>query len=258
MRKALIMVVSLLVLTGLAWPAAAPAEEMITDTTSHNIDVGVRFSGELIHFFGTVPDPEAEVVVKLYSRETPMFKLMRKGKVVLFWMGVKQFEIHDVPHIFKIHSSKPIKDILTPEAIVQHGLSYDALKGHMELKLVKGDASPDDLDIMFDGLIGLKEKENLFRIDENRIRITQGRLFEHYFTFPDKAKEGEYVVESFAVKNGQVVGQSTDVIKVTKVGLTAWLYRMAMHHGVFYGIMAVVIALAAGLLVGSVFKGGGH
>ncbi|MEW5724677.1 MAG: TIGR02186 family protein, partial [Thermodesulfobacteriota bacterium] len=75
----------------------ATAEEMITETTKHNIQVGVRFSGEMIYFFGTVADPEAEVVVKLYSQDSPPLKLMRKGRMVLFWMGLKQFEVENLP-----------------------------------------------------------------------------------------------------------------------------------------------------------------
>ncbi|MEW5725200.1 MAG: TIGR02186 family protein, partial [Thermodesulfobacteriota bacterium] len=169
-----------------------------------------------------------------------------------------QFEVENLPHIFKVHSSKPLAQMLRPELIRKYGLSYEALEERMELKLLKGEPEPDDREVMFDGFIRLKEKENLYKIAENRIQITKGRLFDHYFTFPDKAKEGDYVIESFTVKNGEVIGSSTDIVKVRKVGLTAWLYRLSQTQGVLYGIMAVVIALAAGLLVGIIFKGGGH
>jgi uncharacterized protein (TIGR02186 family) len=231
---------------------------MITAETKQSIEIGTRFAGERIYFFGTVPDPGADVVVKLASSQDQPSKLMRKGKVVLFWMGVKQFEVQNMPHIYKIHSSRPLSDFVTPELSKRYKIGYEVLKDAMEIKLLKGQPSADDKEVMFKGFLKMKEDENLYRVAENRIRITKGRLFEHYFTFPDKAKEGDYLVESYAIKEGKVIGTSTDVIEIRKVGFTAWLYRTAQNNGILYGVMAVCIALGAGLLVGSIFKGGGH
>jgi uncharacterized protein (TIGR02186 family) len=258
-KKSIITALGALVLLLAAWPAPAGSQgDMVTDRSKKAIEVDVRFHGERIYFFGTVPDPEAELVVKLVPKKPEPIKLMRKGRVVLFWMGVKQFEVHNMPYLYKIHSSKPLKEIITPELARQYRLDYRALKDDMKLELLKGEPSDDDRDLMFDGFIQLKEEQNLYRVAENRIRVTKGRLFEHYFTFPDKAKAGEYLVESYAIKDGKVIDHSSDVVQVRKVGLTAWLYEMAQEQGVLYGLMAVGIALVTGLLVGMVFKGGGH
>lgn len=258
MAKKLVFLVAVCLLSICLSPASMAGEPMVTDFSKQKIEVDVRFHGERIYFFGTIPDPQAQVVVKLTPRNASPIKLMRKGKVVLFWMGVKQFELENLPFLYKIHSSGPLKGVLSPELAEKYGLSYTALKKNMGMKLLKGKASADDKDVMFDGFIKIKEKQNLYGVSENRIRIRKGRLFEHYFTFPDKAKEGEYLVESYAVKDGKVIDVSRDVVKVQKVGLTAMLCRTAQHNGVIYGIMAVVIALGAGLLVGVFFKGGGH
>ena len=243
-----------------AWlsPALAAGTEMVTDYSQDNIKVDVRFHGERIYFFGTVPDPKADVVVKLVPVHSNPIKLTRKGKVVLFWMGVKQYEIQRLPYLFKVHSSRPLKDILNPEETAKHRLDYRTLKDDMELKLVKGEEAPDDREVMFNGFVDLKEELNLYRVAENRIRIRKGRLFEHYFSFPDKAKEGTYLVETYAVKDGRVIATSSDKITVEKVGIAAWLYRTSQENGLLYGIIAVIVALAAGLLTGMVFKGGGH
>ncbi len=256
-RKWLIGLVGGCLLAG-TMGAALAAETMVTDFSQQKISVDVRFHGERIFFFGTVPDPKAEVVVKLIPRKPSPLKLMRKGKVVIFWMGVKQFEVKKLPFLYKIHSSRPLKEILGKEVARKYRLGYQTLKDDMELKLLSGTSSPDDREVMFKGFVQIKEKQNLYRIAENRIRIRKGRLFEHYFTFPDKAKEGEYLVVSYAIKDGKVIASSRDVVKVEKVGITAWLYRTAQENGVMYGIMAVLLALGAGLLVGVFFKGGGH
>lgn len=233
-------------------------ETMVTEATKDSIQIGVRFSGERIYFFGTLPDPQADLVVKLISKEAHPLKVSIKGKVLLFWMSVKQYEIIGMPQIYKIHTSGPLEKILTPELERQLKIGFGPLEDMMEIKLLRGEPSPDDREMLFEGFLKLKEKQDLYRIREDTIRIAKGRLFEHSFNFPDKAREGEYVIESYAVKDGKVIGSSTDVIDVRKIGLTAWLYRKSQNNGVFYGILAVVIALGAGLLVGIIFKGGGH
>ena len=258
-RRFLIRCLAALMVTSI-WVTASYGAQggMVTDFSQQSIEVDVRFHGEKIYFFGTVPDPEAAVVVKLVPEHSPPIKLIRKGRVVLFWMGTKQFELKNLPFLYKLHSSKPLKEVLTPELASKLRLGYQTLKDDMELHQLSGGEDPDDRDVMFQGFVDLKEKANLYRVEENRIRIRKGRLFEHYFTFPDKAKEGDYRVVSYAIKDGKVLAESSDKITIKKVGITAWLYRTSQENGLLYGTIAVLVALGAGLLVGVFFKGGGH
>ena len=50
-----------------------------------------------------------------------------------------------------------------------------------------------------------------------------------------------------------------DEVKIQKAGIEAAFTNVAFSHPVLYGILAVLVALGMGLLVGFVFKkGGGH
>jgi hypothetical protein len=139
-------------------------------------------------------------------------------------------------------------------------LGYAAVRKHMQLHLIRGEAAANDADEVFKGLVKIKEKANLYNIvaDPKRLEVSEGRLFKHYFRFPPAATEGRYVVESFAFVKGQLVGYGKDIIQIRKVGLENWLTSTSQNHPVFFGILAVVIALGAGLLVGMIFKKGGH
>ena len=65
-------------------------------------------------------------------------------------------------------------------------------------------------------------------------------------------------MESFAFKDRQLVGYGKDVIEIKKVGLEHWLTDISQNYPLLFGIMAVLIALGVGLLVGMIFKKGGH
>jgi hypothetical protein len=139
-------------------------------------------------------------------------------------------------------------------------LGYDAVRYKMKMHLIRGESAPEDADVVWKGLLKIKERANLYNIvaDPKRLEVAEGKLFKHYFRFPAAATEGRYLVESYCFQNGQLVGYGKDVIQIKKVGLENWLTQTSQNSAVFYGILAVVIAMGAGLLVGVIFGKGGH
>jgi uncharacterized protein (TIGR02186 family) len=234
-------------------------KEIVTITTKREVDIGLMYNGDYIYFVGGVPDPTADVIVKLTSTENIPLSVNRKGRVALMWMNVKQFKVTGLPLLYKIHSTRPINQILSKELASELGIGYDVLKNQMRLKLVRGEKGADDLDTVFDGILRLKKEANLYNIDEKRIEITGGKLFKHYFRFPSAATEGVYRAESYIFKQGKLIGKGVDEVRIQKKGIEEAFTKMAFNHPVLYGIIALVVALGMGLLVGFIFKkGGGH
>jgi uncharacterized protein (TIGR02186 family) len=243
----------------LAAAERAPLGQVVTSTTKGEVDIGLMYNGDFIFFFGTVPDPSADVIVKLTSTDNTPVTVNRKGKVGLFWMNVKQFKVTGLPLMYKIHSTRPLSKILTPALGRELGLGYDVLKERMKLEIVRGTLSSDDRDRVFEGVLKLKREANLYNIDEKRIKVTGGKLFKHDYRFPSAAKEGTYTAESYLVKDGRLIGRGIDRIVIQKTGVEAAFTSLAFEHPVIYGVAAVVVALGMGLLVGFLFKkGGGH
>jgi uncharacterized protein (TIGR02186 family) len=258
----------LLLLVGLSclWTAqalaVAPETEgkVLTSASKHVIEIGLSYHGDQIFFFGVNPVPNSDVVIKLTAEKQEAVKLSVKGRVGPFWMTVKQYEVTGAPFIYKIHTNKPLDQIISKETAQKLELGYDAVRHRMKMHLIRGEAAPDDADIVWKGLLKIKERANLYNIvqDPKRLEIAEGRLFKHYFRFPAAATEGRYLVESYCFKDGQLVGYGKDEVQIKKVGLESWLTQTSKNSAVFYGIMAVLIAMGAGLLVGVIFGKGGH
>jgi len=161
--------------------------------------------------------------------------------------------------MYKVHSTRPLAQVLRGDLGRRLGIGYEVLKQNMQLKVARGTAQPDDRELVFDGVLKLKRDANLYNIDEKRIEVTGGKLFKHYYRFPSAAKEGTYTAESYLIKDGRLIGRGVDRIVIKKTGLEATFTKLAHDHAVLYGLVAVVVALAMGLLVGLIFKkGGGH
>lgn len=258
----------LLLVLGLGFLYATPAaavtpeakQKILTAASKNLIEIGISYRGDEIHFFGVNPVPGSDVIIRLTAEKQEDIKLSVKGRVGPFWMTVKQYEVTDAPFIYKIHTSKPLDQIISPETAQELELGYIAVKKKMKLHLARGDAAPEDADLVFKGLVKIKEEANLYNIvqDPKRLEEAEGKLFKHYFRFPSAATEGRYLVESFCFSKGQLVGYGKDVIEIKKVGLEHWLTQTSQNQPIFFGIMAVVVALGAGLLVGVIFRKGGH
>ncbi len=241
-----------------ATPEAQP--KVITSASKNVVEIGLSYSGDKIFFFGVNPVPGADVVIKLTAEKEEAVKFSVKGKVGPFWMSVKQYEVTGSPFIYKIHTTKPLDQIISKETAQGLELGYEAVRGKMKMKLVRGEAAPEDEAIVWKGLLKIKEKANLYNIvaDPKRVEVSEGKLFKHYFRFPPAATEGRYLVESYCFLKGELVGYGKDIIEIKKVGLENWLTQTSKNQPVFYGIMAVIIAVGAGLLVGVLFGKGGH
>ena len=251
---------------GCLWGATALAvspeaqQKVVTAASKNIIDIGLSYHGDQIFFFGVNPVPGSDVVIRLTAEKEEAVKLSVKGKVGPFWMTVKQYEVTGAPFIYKIHSNKPLEQIISKETAQELELGYEAVRHRMKMHLIRGEAAPNDEALVWKGMLKIKEQGNLYNIveDPQRLEISEGKLFKHYFRFSPAATEGRYQVESFCFQKGELVGYGKDVIEIKKVGLENWITQTSQNQPVFFGIMAVIIAVGAGLLVGVIFGKGGH
>jgi uncharacterized protein (TIGR02186 family) len=219
-----------------------------------------RFQQLTIH--GTAPEG-SQIILKIVS---PMkdFKLNKSGKGLGFvWLPISHTEVKKLPGLFALLSSAKISQLLSPEQQKALGLSadYQELYAQAEFhyKEPPQGAEADQLKKEYlSGLIKIQEEGGLYQIREDGVRLS-GNQFTAHLKHPADAPLGEYNVYCYAVKagQGQLIGQGKFQVKQT--GLADWLTQQASGNAVIYGILAAFIAVAAGILVGMVFKkGGGH
>ncbi|MEJ2429131.1 MAG: TIGR02186 family protein [Deltaproteobacteria bacterium] len=104
-----------------------------------------------------------------------------------------------------------------------------------------------------------KESEGLYAIEPGKVTYgvgeSGGKSFEAVVQIPPRLTPGKYLVETFAVKDGTVEASTKAELQVKQVGLPAFISGLAFKRGALYGLLATIIAIAAGLLMGVLFKG---
>lgn len=81
--------------------------------------------------------------------------------------------------------------------------------------------------------------------------------FSATLTIPSMMSAGAYEVVAIAVKDGRVLEQAQEALNLELSGLPEIISSMAYDRPLLFGIMAVVIAVATGLIIGFIFRGGG-
>ena len=114
---------------------------------------------------------------------------------------------------------------------------------------------------LFKQFLGLKEREGLYGVFPGALKAVstmdhevnvQGQLH-----LPGNIKPGDYRVDLSVLNKGKVIERRSIEFSVVMRQVAAFLSFLAQQYPTLYGILAVTIAMAMGLLMGFVFRGRG-
>jgi uncharacterized protein (TIGR02186 family) len=211
------------------------------------IFIGATYNGTDISVSGQVP-AETEAVIRITGHEEDS-RLKKKGRVMgILWMNLGSVEFHNVPSVFILYRSKQVDD------------QYDGKIGIGSVRKQADIVSEyQDKDALFDEFVKLKQKSGLYSTVVNGIQYETGnngvKSFSATVKMPSALPQGDYKLEVFALADEGITGYSQKDLKVKQAGLPAFIATLAFDHGTLYGVLAVIVAVIAGLLTGTIFKG---
>ena len=219
-----------------------------------SVEISTLFSGAYLDVSARIP-PGSRAVVEIIGKKIEE-ELMRKSRHWDLWMNSGEVDIENVPVLYFALSSDP--RLLTAAA---PAWGYAFLEKQARFL---GRVAPVEEEGIFDQFVALKERDKLYRLYPGGLEISRpspghwqvrGR-----FRLPSRVKPGTYKVVLSIVQGGKVIQRRTASFKVALRDLPAFLSSLAQRHGIIYGLMAVGLALTAGMLCGLIFrrKGAAH
>ena len=221
------------------------------------IRIGSFFPGGRVTVRAVVPYGDQVAFRLLGAREE--LTLMRKGRVGGLWMNVQQIHFKNLPKVYLLWTSAKLASMEAGGAEKAMKLNYQSLlSGSLETN------NREEESLLLHELIKLKEADNLYQVFEGSVRLKpleKGTWdqADAVLELPAKIYPGSYVLELLAFNkgNGRLLHSST--LEVKLVGFPALISGLALGKGLWYGILAVLIAMVSGLLIGIVFSSkGGH
>ena len=237
----------------------AVAERMVTDLSSHVIEITSQFSGTELLIFGAIERniPQADgghgvviegtdydIIVVVQSGPQDMV-IRRKEKVGPIWANKDFRTLKNVQGYYAVTSTRPIDQILTFDQKNILGAGIDQLKIEFAEPVSKVDEQA-----YRNGFIRNMKAKKLYSQQEGTISVLDEILFRAILEFPANMPVGNYQVDVHLVRQGEVILSKKSPLEVDKVGLERLIFRVAHLYPAVYGIMAVIIALFAGWLGG--------
>jgi uncharacterized protein (TIGR02186 family) len=235
--------------TVLSWSRPVAAAELVSSLSNHLVAITTGFTGSSVLLFGAT-DGTGDVVVVVRGPEATEV-VRRKARRLGIWMNDREAIFDDVPGFYAVASSRPLPLVFPAGVAAIHQIGVTNLR-----LLPQASVAPELAASMREALIRSKQRERLYGSTAGDIRFLGNRLFRTDMWIPANAPVGTYTVSVYLVREGDVVSAEITPLIVSRVGFEARVFDFAHRYSAAYGIVAVLIAAAAGWVANIVFRKG--
>ncbi len=221
---------------------ARAQQELVADLSDHLVAITTGFTGADVLLFGAV-EGEGEIVVTMAGPRGDV-TVRRKGRVVGVWANVEAMTFANTPAFYAVAATRPLEAVAPEDVRKRQEIGLD----NLALRPVGEDLDADAVTDFRDGLIRNKIAENLFAAEVAPINVLSNRLFRTRITLPANVATGVYTVSAYYLRDGSAVHAQTTPLVVSKIGVGADVFLFAHSYSAAYGLIAIVIAVAAGWL----------
>lgn len=239
-------------------PVQKPTVE--ADISTRSLEVTTGFTGHEIIVFGAIDNSQApqehagyyDVVVVVEGTPFPVV-VRRKSDVAGVWINTSSVTFASVPSYYAIASTRPIEEIAGPQVLERHAIGFQHIKmtpaaGH------RGTIKDYELAAYRTAVIRLKKAQNLYVIEpKDGVTFTGRSLFRSNIALPANVPVGPLVARTYLFRKGEVVSAHIARVTLQRAGIERLVHNFAFVYSTSYGLIAVFIAMASGLLASAYF-----
>ncbi len=236
-------------------PSPRPPEppSIAAALTDEVIRIGPRFTGARITVYGVARGlmEGDDVVVVVRGPERPLV-VMRKRRTFGIWINGAGARFEGAPAYYATASTRPLNLVAPPNNLRRFGIGAE----HAPLRAVgeRGASVAANIAEYRRAIVRDSGRDGLYRDEPEGVDLLDGGLFRAEVTLPERSPTGEYTAEVFLFRDGAMEARRTVQLNVQKVGLERWLYSFAHDRPIIYGITAVALAMASGLIAAAAFR----
>ena len=232
-----------------AVPAVRGQQPLVADLSSHEVAISTGFTGAELLLFGAI-EGEGQIVVVVTGPRQAM-TVRRKGRVAGVWMNTASMTFQNVPSFYAVAATGSL-DSVDPDVRSRQEMGLEQLNVRA-IDLAPGTAT-EEVQEFRDGLIRNQVRQGLYYAGSGRISVLSDRLFRTRVSFPANVVTGIYNVSVYYIRDGSPVHAQTTPLRVSKIGLGAYVFRFAHYNAAAYGVLAVLVAALAGWLAAAIFR----
>lgn len=239
--------------------ATAPATEQIEiGLSTETIAITSDFAGADLTIFGAVDNVDPLIqrqgrydIFVVLEGPTDDLVMRRKGRFAGIWMNVDSQGFLDVPESYLVASTRPSRDVSTPETLTRLSL------GVQNLRLppyAVGTESVSDIAQYTEALRRLKVEKRLYQEFPSGVQFISQSLFRARLRLPANVPLGHHTARAYLFRQGTLVAQTQAKLDIRKAGVEFRIYTAAQTQGLWYGMASVLLALVIGWLGRVMFR----
>ncbi|HEX7006796.1 MAG TPA: TIGR02186 family protein [Alphaproteobacteria bacterium] len=241
------MLLAMVASTALALePRDTAAQELIADLSKHRVAITTGFTGDDVLLFGATEGP-GEVVVVVRGPIGDVV-VREKQQIAGIWINRRQVRFTNVPQFYALASSAPLETLVSPGMAARNEIGTANLRIRAESSL-----PPEEIARFRQALFRNKAREGLYPTMVSKVDFRGPRLFRTTIHFPANVPTGGYEVRVYLIRDGQDVSVQSTPLYVSKIGVGADVSEFAYNNSVYYGLIAIAIAMLAGWVASVIF-----
>ena len=230
----------------LSIPAANPV--LVPDVSQRKIDIVYSFTGAELLMFGAIlypggriPTEKADIVVVLRGPTQPLIVREKQKLGGLIWVNAESARFLSAPGYYAIASSRPLDELVDERTAAIYEL------GVKNLQLSPASSEQPETRRRFEnGLIDLFSKSKLYDEQPGSVEISNGVLYRARLAIPARVPVGNYVTETFLIKEGRILAVASKEVQIDKSGFERFVAESARQYPLLYGLVAVLLSLLLG------------
>jgi len=225
-------------------------ELLLTDIVDKDIKIRTSFSGAKIFLYGTF-NPElfnkAEILVVIKGPRKDVILRKKYRKFGIWVTGDEKIYFRDVPSYYATAFSGPLDKEIFDNLFINKQIGWANIKGPYDGNTNRSEHQKSvELSLIDEGLLSESKTS---------VEILNKSLFKAVFDLPAVTPTGTYTAQTYLIgKNGKLIAEWENKIKVSKEGLAEELYDFSRNKSLFYGIFAALGAIIAGFLASEAFR----
>lgn len=231
--------------------ARAQQTTLIADVSQDDVAITTTFHGTQLLLFGAVSGQAGDELAVIISGPESKIATRRKEKIGGIWINRDAVIWKNAPSYYQIFLTSTLDDVADNKTRQIHEIGYE----NLPLRTEKTAIPLDEVNGLWrDALARTMADENLWRTHEDAVTLMSDALFRVTVPLPKNIRPGDYDVRVLHFRDGELLGENENNISVAKRGIGALIYRFAHEYSIFYGIFAVLFAVASGWLAAVAFR----
>ena len=235
----------------LAMPGgAARAEDLVSGVSQDTIQITSNYTGTDIVVFGAIERPQniqgRNIVVVVRGPDEAM-TVRRRSRIAGVWVNSDAARFEGLPAYYYLASTEPVARIAPPDALARYGIGLQALKP-------SATGSHHDPEPFRQAVIRHLRQTGLYVESPGSIDFLSETLFRTKVPVPAGVTRGQYNVEVYLFRDGEVVSAQSTPFFVDATGLERRLFNMAHNAPFFYGLACVLMATLLGWISSVLFR----